>query len=118
MPGFIPEPDNREYLVLSTTLRNNSDQPLEVRLDKAYLSFAEEELGQASVGVSVKGADGRPSGVKTVVLQPGETRTVQFRGDGVYPEDRHGQRLYVTLQFSAGDATLAVPNSGVVAVTH
>ena len=118
MPGVIPEPDNREYLVLTTTLRNNSEQPLEVRLGKAYLSFAEDELGAPSDGVSVKGPDGRPSGEKTVVLQPGETRTVQFRGDGVYPEDRHDQRLYVTLQFSAGNATLAVRNSGVVMVTH
>ena len=117
MPGVIPEPDNREYLVLATTLRNNSDQPLEVRLDKAYLSFAEDELGQPSDGVSVKRPDGPPSGVKSIVLQPGDALTVQFRGDGVYPEDRHGQRLYVTLQFSAGGETLAVRNSAVVVMT-
>ena len=54
LPGFIPEPDNREHLILNTTLRNNSDQPLEVRLDKAYLSFAEDELGAPGDGVSVK----------------------------------------------------------------
>jgi hypothetical protein len=118
MPGFWPEPDNREYLIVSTTLRNTSDQALEVRLERAFISFDESRLGDATDGISVRRPDGPPSGVKTVVLQPGQTLAVQFRGNGVYPEARHGQRLYVTLQFTAGDATVAVRGSAVVLVTH
>jgi hypothetical protein len=118
MPGFWPEPDNREYLLVTTVLRNTSDQPIEVRLNQAFISFDENELGTATDGLSVKSPSGPPSGVKTVILQPGESRTVVFRGNGVYPEGRHGQRLYVTLQFTAGDATLAVRGSAVVAVTY
>lgn len=118
MPGVWPEPDNREHLILGMTLTNTSDAPLEVRLDGAWISFNENELGTPTNGISLRGRDGRPSGVKTLILAPGETRTVQFRGDGVYPEDRHEQRLYATLQFSAAGGTAAVRNSAVVMVTH
>ena len=117
MPGFKPEPDNREYLVISATLRNTSDQPLEVRLDRAYVSFDEDQVGAPTDGISVRSPDGPPTGQKTLVLQPGETRAIEFRGNGVYPEDHHDQRLYVTLQFSADGATAAVRNSAVVMMT-
>ena len=117
MPGMWPEPDNREYLIVSTVLRNNSDQPLEVRLDQAFISFDEGQLGTPTDGISIKDPSGPPSGGKTVVLQPGESRAVIFRGNGVYPEGRHDQRLFVTLQFTAGDATVAVRGSAVVVVT-
>jgi hypothetical protein len=118
MPDITPEPDNKEYLVISATLRNTSDEPLEVRLDRAYISFNEHQLGAPTDGISIRAPHGRPSGRKTLVLQPGETRTVQYRGDGVYPEGHHDQRMYVTLQFSVSGATAAVRNSGVVQVTH
>lgn len=115
---IVPPDARRQYLILSTTLKNNSDRPLEVTLSRSYISFDENDVGQETHGISIKSASGPPSGVKTLVLQPGEERVVQFRGDGVYPEDRHGQRLYVTLEFTAGGATAAVRNSGVVMVSH
>ena len=117
MPWAGPEPA-REYLILSTTLKNNSDRPLEVTLSRSYISFDENDVGQETHGISIRSPHGPPSGVQTLVLQPGEERVVQFRGDGVYPEDRHGQRLYVTLEFTAAGATAAVRNSGVVMVSH
>jgi hypothetical protein len=117
MPGFWPEPDNRQYVILSASLRNTSDQPIEVRLERAYVSFDENQLGQDTDRISVRGPDGRPNDVRTVALQPGQTLAVQFRGDGAYPEGHHGERLFVTLQFSAGDATLAVRSSAVVVRT-
>lgn len=118
MPGVWPEPDIREYLVVAVTLRNLSDQPLTVTLDRAYISFAEDEVGTPTDGISVMSPHGPPTGVKIVTLQPGQTLGVWFRGNGVYPEGRHDQRLYVTLQFSAGDATVAVRDSAVVMDTH
>ena len=114
MPWVGPEPDSREFLVLQATLRNTSDQPLEVHLAHAYWSFDEAQLGAETDKISVRGTDGRPSGVKSVILRPGESRVVQFRGDGVYPEDNHNRRLFITLQFVANDATVAVRNSGIV----
>jgi hypothetical protein len=117
MPVIGPDGGCR-YVVLRTVLKNTSDAPLEVRLSRAYVSFEATDVGTETHGISVRGPDGRPSGIKTVVLQPGEERVVQFRGDNVYPEDRHGQRLYVTLEFTAGGATGAVRNSAIVMVTH
>jgi hypothetical protein len=116
MPWAGPEPA-REYLVIETTLTNTSDRPLEVTLSRAYISFDENDVGEETHGISIRSPHGPPTGVKTLVLQPGETRVVQFRGNGVYPEDRHGQRLYVTLEFTADGATAAVRNSGVVMVS-
>ena len=94
------------------------DEPGLVLTLSDLLSAEGYSVETATDGISVKSPSGPPSGVKTVILQPGESRTVIFRGNGVYPEGRHGQRLYVTLQFTAGDATLAVRGSAVVAVTY
>lgn len=116
-PGYGREPDNREMLLLTTTLRNTSGQPLTVRLDRVFISFAESRLGVATTGFFVQNPVDPPNGVVGVVLQPGETRIVKFRGNGVFPEGRHRERLHVTLQFSAGNATVAVRNSGVIQPT-
>jgi len=115
MPSW-PE-QRRQYLVLHTVLTNTSDAPLEVRLDRAYLSFDASQLGTPTDGVSVMSPHGPPSGEKVVVLQPGESRAVRFRGNGLYPEDSHGKRLYVTLEFSAAGQTARVRNSDIVKIT-
>ena len=114
MPGFVPEPDNREYVILWVTLRNTSDRPIEVVLERAFVSFDQSQLGTATDRISIRGTDGRPSGSRSVVLQPGQSLGVQFRGDGAYPEGHHDERLFVTLQFTAGEATVAVRSSAVV----
>jgi hypothetical protein len=117
MPGNWPGV-RRQFLILGGGMTNTSDAPLEVRLSRAFLSFEEGDVGTATDGVSVRGRDGRASGEKTIVLQPGESRAVRFRGDGLFPEDSHGKVLYVTLEFSAGGETAAVRNSYPVRVTE
>jgi uncharacterized protein (DUF3820 family) len=118
MPGRVgPEPDNREFVRLAVGLTNNSDRPLEVRLDRAFASFDENDLGQPNDAVSIEVPGGGASGVKTVLLQPGQHVSLWFRGEGAFPEGHHGQRLYLTLQFSAGDTTVAVRTSAVVVAT-
>lgn len=116
MPSYEPG-ERRQYLVLDVTLANHSDSPLEVRLDQAYLSFEEGQVGAPTDAIVLMDATGRPSGVKTVVLRPGERRTVQLRGDNLYPEGHHDERFYVTVVFSANGATAAVRNSSRVLMT-
>jgi hypothetical protein len=117
MPVIGPD-GPRRYMILSATMTNTSDAPLEVRLDRGYLSFDEGQVGTPTDGISLRGSNGLASGQKSLVLQPGERRVVQFRGDGLFTDDKAGQRLFVTLEFSAAGATAFVRNSGIVGVTY
>jgi hypothetical protein len=117
MPWVGPDP-GRQYLIMGVTLKNTSDAPLEVTLTRAFISFDENQVGEETQGISIRAPHGRPSGVKTLVLEPGEQRDVEFRGDALFPEGHDGDTLYVTLEFSADGATAAVRGSSFVYTSH
>lgn len=108
----------RQYLVVTTTLSNKTDKPLEVKLTRAFLSFAADSEGFPVDGLTLRGANGRSSGQAAVTLAPGENRRLDWRGDGLFPENAHDKTLYVTLSLSSGSRTLFVRGSGAVLMTQ
>lgn len=118
MPSPSEDGQGRRHLLATVPLTNVLDVAQEVSLDGAFISFVEAQRGQKVSGVSVRDpATGLGTGAKSVTLQPGETRTVQFRGNNVFPEARHDQRLRLTLAFKSAYASAAVTASTDVFVT-
>lgn len=118
MPSPSEDGQGRRRLLATVTLTNVLDVAQEVSLDGAFISFVEAQRGQKVPGVSVRDpATGLGTGAKSVTLQPGEIRTVQFRGDNVFPEARHDQRLRLTLAFKSAYTSVAVIASTDVFVT-
>lgn len=106
--------ERRQYLLLTVRFRNRTAMDLEVRLARSFFSFDAGMEGDLVTGLSVRGKDGRGSGETTVRLGAGEVREIEWRGDNLYDEDRHGQELFVTLVFAAGQDRLLVRRSGLV----
>lgn len=119
MPIVDDGPANdRQYLTAAVMLTNTGSEARTVTLDGALLRFDGETKWVMTAGISLRGDDGRPTGGRTVVLQPGETRQVEFRGDRLFAEGNHDRTLNVTLVFSTPDgATLHVGGSSVVTMT-
>ena len=103
--------ERRQYLIASVTVTNKTRERLEVKLARASISFDPGAEGAPVAGLSVRGADGRPSGKTSVTLSPGAELKVDLRGDNLYPEGRHGQTLYLTLGLTAGKDRLVVRGS-------
>ncbi len=111
---IMREGERRQYLVLTVKLKNRTGDALEARLARAFLSWDGAKEGDATAGISVRGKDGMGSGESTVRLDARETRSVEWRGDGLYDEGKHGRELFVTLVFAAGKERLIVRKSGAV----
>jgi len=117
MPTFAARA-RRQYLVVETKLTNKTDKPLEVSLSRVFFSFDKASEGARIDGLSIRGADGRASGVAKTVLPPGATLKLELRGDGLYPEGSEGKTLFVILRLSAGPDTLFVRGGGQVIATQ
>jgi hypothetical protein len=104
--------ERRQYLIASITLKNKTRGSQEVKLERASISFDPADEGAPVTGLSVKGADGRPSGKTSITLAPGAELKVELRGDNLYPEGKHDQTLYLTLVLAAGRDRLVVRGSG------
>jgi hypothetical protein len=115
---MIGSNERRQYLVIETKLTNKSDKPLIITLKKTFLSFDPKSPGAPVEGLTLRAANGRPSGLAAQTLDAGSTIKLQFRGDGLYPEGRHGQKLYATLELEAGGQTLFIRGSGEVLATQ
>ena len=115
---MMREGERRQYLTLSVTLKNKTGKPLEVDLPRAFFSFDEKLEGSPVTGISVRGEDGAGSGVTKISLKAGEERQVPLRGDNLYDEDRHDQKLFVTIVAAAGGERLLVRAAGVVLMTQ
>lgn len=119
MPG-IGGKRKRQHLVVTVEFENLTDHPITIQLQKAQLSFHENEEGELieDSQVSLVGEDGRASGTKDVALAGKEKRQVKLRGDNLFREGQHGKQIYTTLTFSAEEEILAVRHSGVVMLTY
>ena len=118
MPGIGPGPERSQYLIVSVRIRNLSNLELPVKLSAANLSFDEKRLGDAADGLSLRGDDGMGSGRREFPLKAGEEKVVEFRGDGLYPEGRHGMRMFVALTLTAGAERFEIRGDGAVQVTE
>ena len=117
MPTF-GKPDHRQHLVVSTVVSNKTDQPVEVKLARVFLSFKKGSEGSPVSGLSVRADNGRPSGETKIALAPHETKKLDLRGDGLYGEGAHDKTLYVTLSLSSSNKTLFVRGEGDVLMTQ
>ena len=117
MPAF-GKTGPRQYLVVTAALANKTDKPVEIRVARVFLSFGADSEGTPVPGLSLRGQDGRPSGVTAITLEPNTTKKVELRGDGLFPENAHDKTLYVTLSLSSNNKTLFVRGAGDVLVTQ
>ncbi|MAG56043.1 MAG: hypothetical protein CMJ83_07115 [Planctomycetes bacterium] len=113
MPGSKRE---NKHLIVDVTLENPGSRPVQVRFDPVFVSLRSEVEGDRTK-LSVRGADGMGTGKTAYSLAPGK-HVVQLRGDGVFPEGRHGKPLWVTLVISRGKDRATIRRSGSVQVTH
>lgn len=116
MPMMEPG-ERRQYMILSVTLENLGKEKLEVEIVRSFLSFDENAEGTQTQGVSVREKSGMGSGTTKLELAPGETRSLDLRGDNLYPEGNHGKKLYVTLVLAAGKDRVLIRSSGIVEKT-
>jgi hypothetical protein len=107
----MPGRTNRQWLHTSVTLTNRTRGKLEARLGRVWVSFDPATAGEEVSGLSFRGADGRPSGKTSYVLGPGAEQRLALAGYGLFPEGKHGQTLYLTIEVTAGQDRLLVRES-------
>lgn len=114
----FPTSGRRQNLVVTTTLSNKTDKPLTIKLARVFLSFGAGKEGALVSGLTLRGEDGRPSAESSLTLAPKETKKLDWRGDGLYPEGSHDKTLYVTLSLASENKTLFVRGQGDVLATQ
>jgi hypothetical protein len=117
MPG-AGQPAKRQYLIISLTLSNKTDKALEVGLARAMFSFDAATEGPSVTGLSVRGESGMGTGETKIKLAANETKELQLRGDGLFPEGSEGKTLHTTLVLSGGGDRLIARDGGAVSKTQ
>lgn len=117
MPRVGPAKGQAPRFLLVRTRLTNRDvgAPLDVQLAGAWLSTDPDALGKATA-LSLRGADGRPTGKTQLSLAKGATRDVQWRADAF--DARAGQTVHVLLLLKAGDDWLMVRRAAKVEAAH
>lgn len=115
---IMEKSERRQRLMVSLKLKNKTDKPLSVSLSRAFLSFDATSEGTLVSGLSIRGANGLPTGQTALEIASGAEVALDFRGDNLYPEGRHDRTLYVTLQFASGAENLFLRGSGKILATQ
>ena len=116
MPSSGPA-QRRQYLIVKLTVTNHTDEPLQLSIIQAAISFDEQSQGQVVIGLSVRGENGLGTGQTTIIVSPQEEMVIDLRGDNLYDEGHHGQQLYLTLTLSSHAEQVMIRHSGSVLET-
>ena len=109
---------SRQHLVLKTRLTNKTDKPLKVSLARLFVSLDAKSEGVPMAGLSIRGRDGLGTTLTDIVLDPAGFLTIEWRGEGLYPEGSHDKTVSVLLQLSANGENLFVRGAGAVIATN
>ena len=99
--------ESPQHVYVTIKIVNKGAAPLPpISIEEVYVSFDPAAPGEPVKGLSFSRDQAPPA-----PLAPGAAVELKLSGDGLFPEGKHGQRLYVTITVSAGGEKLTLSGS-------